>query len=461
MPDYDQDYKGVQGLNYPENGKKLFQEDLQEEQFGIGEEILQRERDYFTAGIISGFDVFSSSIPGCVNISSGKGRDDDGRRISLSATNDFLIPDGQTVKIIVRHLWDFENYVPDGGSENKTRRNHSAEITCIPVSQELTNRELALRQVSRSGSTVTLGDDLRINISFQVNGVNLSDGVASLSGIMQSHFSVVGEITTICHLNVGGEASFDNLHAGQILKHAESDYLLLEGVQFADGSIKLNSGATINEFSTDGTMAGNSDTAVPTEKAVKTYADGLDAENVKKTGNQAVAGIKTFGSIPVLPASNPSSDNQAVRKKYVDEEIVRVSKAVIHPIGTPYIQFPGLPDPITLFGTDWVVVDYQEAFFRAQGSGSDADPFLTAYNASVNHPQSHQLQGHWHETWFNNTEGGSGSIGDHLGKSATVKDYTNSRVRNVISDGAHGSVSVGNQTRPISFTIILWERKEI
>ena len=34
-----------------------------------------------------------------------------------------------------------------------------------------------------------------------------------------------------------------------------------------------NSGVAIDEFSTDGTMADNSDTAVPTEKAVKTYVD--------------------------------------------------------------------------------------------------------------------------------------------------------------------------------------------
>ena len=33
-------------------------------------------------------------------------------------------------------------------------------------------------------------------------------------------------------------------------------------------------GATINEFSTDGTFADNSDSSVPTEKAVKTYVDG-------------------------------------------------------------------------------------------------------------------------------------------------------------------------------------------
>jgi len=40
----------------------------------------------------------------------------------------------------------------------------------------------------------------------------------------------------------------------------------------SDG-LTLQSGASVNEFSTDGTMAGNSDDAVPTEKAVKTYVD--------------------------------------------------------------------------------------------------------------------------------------------------------------------------------------------
>lgn len=37
--------------------------------------------------------------------------------------------------------------------------------------------------------------------------------------------------------------------------------------------LKFNIGATVTEFSTDGTLAGDSDVAVPTEKAVKTYAD--------------------------------------------------------------------------------------------------------------------------------------------------------------------------------------------
>jgi len=38
-------------------------------------------------------------------------------------------------------------------------------------------------------------------------------------------------------------------------------------------ALKFGSGATITEASIDGTLAGNSDAAVPTEKAVKTYVD--------------------------------------------------------------------------------------------------------------------------------------------------------------------------------------------
>lgn len=39
---------------------------------------------------------------------------------------------------------------------------------------------------------------------------------------------------------------------------------------------------------------------------------------VAKTGAQTVAGIKTFLSIPILPASDPTTANEATRKAYVD-----------------------------------------------------------------------------------------------------------------------------------------------
>lgn len=46
-----------------------------------------------------------------------------------------------------------------------------------------------------------------------------------------------------------------------------------------------------------------------------------DAVVVKTSGNQSIAGTKTFSTIPVLPNANPTTDNQAVRKKYVDDRI--------------------------------------------------------------------------------------------------------------------------------------------
>jgi len=45
-------------------------------------------------------------------------------------------------------------------------------------------------------------------------------------------------------------------------------------------SLTFNLGTDINEFSTDGTLSGNSDSAVPTEKAVKTYVDNANSGDV-------------------------------------------------------------------------------------------------------------------------------------------------------------------------------------
>ena len=62
-------------------------------------------------------------------------------------------------------------------------------------------------------------------------------------------------------------------------------------------------GATINEFSTDGTFADNSDSAVPTEKAVKTYVDG------KVAGSSAIiAGASPTQSKVSVAGTGASTD---------------------------------------------------------------------------------------------------------------------------------------------------------
>lgn len=65
------------------------------------------------------------------------------------------------------------------------------------------------------------------------------------------------------------------------------------GTITANVELKLASGASVNEFSTDGTMAGNSDTAVPTEQAVVEY---VTTKLVSAAGTGATGIINTLGS---------------------------------------------------------------------------------------------------------------------------------------------------------------------
>jgi microcystin-dependent protein len=82
-------------------------------------------------------------------------------------------------------------------------------------------------------------------------------------------------------------------------------------------------------LSTDGTFASVVDTLFPSVKAAKTYVETRIANHdsqhddryVRLTENQTIAGVKTFGSIPTLPSSDPSSVNQAARKGYIDGRI--------------------------------------------------------------------------------------------------------------------------------------------
>jgi len=54
--------------------------------------------------------------------------------------------------------------------------------------------------------------------------------------------------------------------------------------------------------------------------------DNIDSTGfVQTSGNQTVGGIKTFTSIPTLPATNPTTANQAVRKGFADATYLGIS----------------------------------------------------------------------------------------------------------------------------------------
>lgn len=68
--------------------------------------------------------------------------------------------------------------------------------------------------------------------------------------------------------------------------------------------LALENGTRVNEFSTDGTLAGNSNTALPTEMAVKTYVDN------------SIATLETNTKTIIIPASQFVSDESNYDLRY-------------------------------------------------------------------------------------------------------------------------------------------------
>jgi hypothetical protein len=154
------------------------------------------------------------------------------------------------------------------------------------------------------------------------NDFYIGDGTAGSKAL---HFNAVTDASIIWD-----ETKFD----------LTASPLQTTGVITAGGLTATN---TIDEFSTDGTLADNSDSAVPTEKAVKTYVDAaagsLTQEEVEDYVGGMLDGTETFISVtyqdaagnidfvvPVKNEDNMTSDSdthlatQQSIKAYVDAQ---------------------------------------------------------------------------------------------------------------------------------------------
>ncbi|MDR2701699.1 MAG: pyocin knob domain-containing protein [Spirochaetaceae bacterium] len=97
---------------------------------------------------------------------------------------------------------------------------------------------------------------------------------------------------------------------------------------YVDKRIPATEKGTANGVATLG-----ADGKVPAAQ-IPTGIAGLDTSTVKLTGAQTVAGVKTFSSRPVLPASDPTTDNEAARKAYVDKRIPATEKGTANGVAT-------------------------------------------------------------------------------------------------------------------------------
>lgn len=96
--------------------------------------------------------------------------------------------------------------------------------------------------------------------------------------------------------------------------------------------------------------------------------DGL---YVGLTGNESIAGIKTFTSFSITPSSAPSTDYQVANKKYVDDEIL--SAGYISNVAWDEIIGDQADINISGFTNDAGFTDYSSSDFNTDFSSKDSD----------------------------------------------------------------------------------------
>lgn len=136
-------------------------------------------------------------------------------------------------------------------------------------------------------------------------------------------------------------------------------------------TLRVSAGSIINEFSTDQTLSGNSNTALPTEKAVKTYVDtqinaiDIEALNFRNINNDSTASIgdvmlvdTTSGNINII-LSGGDDGRIIVKKISSDSNIISVTT-----------NTGGTIDATSQITIDW---QYQAYTFTSDGT----DFFIT------------------------------------------------------------------------------------
>lgn len=122
------------------------------------------------------------------------------------------------------------------------------------------------------------------------------------------------------------------------------------------------------------------------DTGTKHYIDGLNNENVKLTGNQTIAGIKSFSSFPVTPSSAPSADYQIANKKYIDDAFAiashQIGEIFAMSFGTPVNESPDV-EYIVLTAGETGAGGYNEGLLESESVSGTAPNIVATADIAV------------------------------------------------------------------------------
>jgi hypothetical protein len=259
------------------------------------------------------------------------------------------------------------------GSDGSTLK--AIRAANVDVQGTLLSNDITAASVSVNGDAVITGD-LTVNGSTTtVSSTNttIADSLLELAtgttGTPANDVGLIIERGDSNNVFIGWDESEDKVIAGTgtftgsstgALTHSKANF---EAADVKGSTITAASGASVAEFSTDGTLAGNSDTAVPTEKAVKTYVDAVDTDDVAEgSSNLYFTNVRADARITnaLKDEDNMASDSathvpsQQSVKAFVDGSVSTLNSAITtaNIEMKAYVDAKDIDDDLTFTGDD-------------------------------------------------------------------------------------------------------------
>ncbi|MDD4919072.1 MAG: hypothetical protein PHE72_14850, partial [candidate division Zixibacteria bacterium] len=183
----------------------------------------------------------------------------------------------------------------------------------------------------------------------------------------------------------------------------------------ATTSIAAASGAAVDEFSTDGTLAGDSDTALPTEQAVKTYVDGQFTSQSWTSGTGADTYVTYWTGENTISGESPFAYDPATDKLVLAGSMEVTSSADGLTTGMVYLSASG---------------DNSNALYVDKPDGNYA-----AVNVNV------QTDATGAALRIRNTGEGAGSYGIDIGQ---FTSHTAAHALNINNDGLGSAINISH-----------------
>ncbi|PJZ44574.1 hypothetical protein [Leptospira brenneri] len=150
----------LSGIEWPWNGKPIYQQDFIKEHSSLAAEIINRFADIFSGSIFNGGAVTPGASPGSINISALVAYDNEGRRIQFTNIENLPIsrPEADSVVVVRHRFQETSSGNLDSTGYAINYRSNAFEILFLETAGSEDIQLAAIRNIS---GTVTILSDLR------------------------------------------------------------------------------------------------------------------------------------------------------------------------------------------------------------------------------------------------------------------------------------------------------------